>query len=87
MARLVYLMCSILSVGCTVFLFRGYLQRGTRLLLWSALSFGIFALNNIFLFVDLAVFPDLDFNGPFWRAFFSAASGSLLLFGLIWEIK
>jgi hypothetical protein len=36
--------------------------------------------------VDLILLPDLDFHGVFWRNFLSASSGTLLLFGLIWEL-
>lgn len=86
MAEIVYLLCASLSFLCTVMLFRGYHHTGTKLLLWTAFSFTLMALNNIFLFVDLALLPELNLNGPFWRNFLGASSGVVLLCGLIWEL-
>src|SRR4051794_27684850 len=86
MAEIVYLLCAVLSLVCAGMLLRGYLKSRTTLLLWSALCFAFIAANNIFLFVDLAMLPDLDLHGPFWRSFLAAGGGSVLLFGLIWEI-
>lgn len=87
MAETVYGLCALMSVVCAIMLFRGYRATRTQLLLWSSLCFGFVALNNIFLFFDLVVFPDLDLHGPFWRNFLGATAGSLMLFGLIWEVK
>jgi hypothetical protein len=86
MANLVYLLCTSFSLACAVVLFRSYRTTHKRLLLWSALSFGVFAINNVFLVVDMMLFPYQDLNGPLWRNLLGAISGSLLLFGLIWEI-
>jgi hypothetical protein len=86
MINLVYILCSALSLTCAILLFRKYRLTRTYLLIWGALSFGVFALNNIFLVVDMMIFPYEDLNGPFWRNLLSAISGLLLLFGLIWEI-
>jgi hypothetical protein len=86
MAESVYLICAGLSILCTFMLFRGYANTGTKLLLWTAVSFALMALNNIFLFVDLALLPELNLNGPFWRNILGAASGSVMLCGLIWEL-
>lgn len=87
MAELVYLLCTLMSVGCSVMLWRGYYSSQSRLLLWSAASFGLLAVNCVLLFLDLVVFPNLDFHGPVIRQALGAASGSVLLFGLIWEIS
>lgn len=87
MAEIVFLLCSILSLACAGLLLRGYRANRTQLLLWSSLSFGVLALNSIFLFVDMMIFPNIDLGGPFWRNLLGAVSGSLLLFGLIWEIQ
>jgi len=86
MAEVVYLLCAILGIACTLLLFRHYRQSKNNLLLWAALSFAFIACNNIFLFVDLAIFPQIFLHGPFWRNVLGAASGSILLFGLIWEL-
>lgn len=86
MAELVYFLCAMMSIGCAFLLFRGYLDARSQLLLWSSLCFGFLALNNIILFFDLVIFPNTDFDGPFWRNGMSSVAGSLLLFGLIWEL-
>lgn len=86
MAETVYLLCAVLSVACAVLLLRGYRQGRSNLLLWSSLGFGLLAMNNLILFVDLVVLPDLDFHGLLWRNLVSAAAGSVLLYGLIWEL-
>ncbi len=87
MAEIVYILCSALSLLCASMLFRGYRRSGARLLLWSAWCFGVFALNNLYLSIDMIIFPDVDISGPFFRNMLGATSGSLLLFGLIWEVK
>ena len=86
MNEAVFILCAVMSVGCSLMLLRGYRARGNRLLLWCALTFGFIALNNIFLCVDLLVYPEADLDGPFWRNLLSATAGSLLLYGLIGEI-
>jgi hypothetical protein len=48
------------SFSCTVLLFRGYRRRHIRLLMWSALCFGGLTINNVVLFLDLVIFPDID---------------------------
>lgn len=86
MAESVYLLCAILSILCTILLFRGYNKSGNKLLLWTAFSFAFMACNNIFLYVDLALFPQTELHGPFWRNILGALSGGILLYGLIWEL-
>lgn len=87
MAEAVYAICAFTSLICAGLLFRGFLKSHSRLLLWTALAFSFYALNCIFLFVDMALFPEVDANGPFWRNMLGAFSGGLLLFGLIWEVS
>lgn len=87
MPEVVYGLCAAMSLVCATLLWRGYRRTKSRLLLWASLSFGFYALNSTFLFVDMAVFPDIDSAGPFWRNILGAISGSLLIFGLIWEIE
>ena len=86
MAEIVYALCAVMSVACATCLFRGYRKTQTQLLLWSSLCFGIFALNNCLLFVDLVIFPDVEFNGLFWRNLLAASAGFSLLYGLIGEM-
>jgi hypothetical protein len=86
MAEIVYILSSILSIACAVLLYRGYRKNPSHLLLWSSLCFGLLAVNGTILFFDLVILPDINFNGIFWRNLISATAGSVLLFGLIWEM-
>jgi hypothetical protein len=73
------------SLACTVFLLRGYAAKGIRLLLWSGLCFVFLSLNNILLFLDLVVFPDVDLR-PF-RVGASLVGILFLLHGFVWEAE
>lgn len=87
MAESVYILSSLLSVSCAYMLFRGYRKSPSHLLLWSSACFGLLAVNNIVLFIDVLIFPNMDFGGLMMRNLAGAAAGSLLLFGLIWELS
>jgi len=82
-AEAVYILCTLTSAACAVLLLRGYLRSRARLLLWSGLCFILLALNNVLLFMDKVIFPDIDFWG--WRTGTAVAGLALLTFGLIWE--
>jgi len=86
MGEAIYILCAVMSVICSIALLKGYWSSGNRLLFWGGLCFGFLALNNIFLCVDLLVFPTMDLQGPLWRNSLSSVAGLLLLFGLIGEI-
>ena len=60
MAEIVYALCAAMSVLCAALLFRAYHRTRTKLLLWSTLCFIGLAVNNILLFVDIIVLPDVD---------------------------
>ncbi len=87
MAEAVYLTCAITSVLCAILLLRRSRHCQGQLLLWSAMCFGLLALNSLILFVDLVVLPETDIDGMFWRNLLGAGAGSTLLFGLIWELS
>jgi hypothetical protein len=80
---LMYLLCAATSILCMVLLMRGYAHSGSRLLLWSMLCFVGLALNNLLLFVDLVILPDLDLRWP--RYAVALAAISVLIYGFIWE--
>ncbi|HEX5972927.1 MAG TPA: DUF5985 family protein [Gemmatimonadaceae bacterium] len=84
-ALVVYLLCALTSLGCAVLLFRGYRQSRARLLLWSALCFACFSLNNILLIIDVRMVPEHDLSVP--RTIPSLVGIALLLYGLIWETR
>ena len=84
MASIVYLLCALTCLLCTILLARAYRRTGVRLLFWSLLCFGGLTLANVLLYVDLAIMP----SGPdlqSLRTGLSLASVGLLLFGLISE--
>jgi len=79
------MLAALTSLGCTVLLFRAYLGARLRLLLWGGLCFVCLSINNILLFLDLAVFPDLDFRP--YRLGAALAGVLFLLYGFIWEAE
>lgn len=87
MAESVYSVSTILSLACAGMLLRGYLKSPSHLLLWSSACFALLAVNNLILFLDVMIFPELDFGGLLYRNVAGALAGSLLLFGLIWELS
>jgi hypothetical protein len=85
MAEAIYLLCAGTSLLAAVLLFRMWRQRRTRLLLWSCLCFAGLTLNNVLLFFDLIVVPEVDLMA--WRTATAFASAAVLLFGLVWEAR
>jgi uncharacterized protein DUF5985 len=57
---LLYVTAILSSLACTVLLFRGYRRRHIRLMMWSAICFAGLTVNNVALFVDLVILPDLN---------------------------
>jgi Family of unknown function (DUF5985) len=82
-AAVVYLLCALTSVLCAVLLIRAYRASRARLLFWSSVCFIGLALNNIVLFADLVVVPQLDLR-PL-RDATALVALSVMLFGLIWD--
>lgn len=83
MAEVVYLLCAVTSIACVALLLRSYRRHPTQLLMWSTLCFVGLAANNILLFVDLVVVPDLDLSLA--RSGTGLGAVLLLLIGLLWE--
>jgi len=81
----VYLLCLATSSLCALLLARSYQRSGARLLLWSALSFGLLAANNFIVILDLIVLPTTDLLAL--RYGLSLAAVCLLLFGFIWDLE
>ncbi len=82
---IVYLLCLITSVVCAGLLVRSWRQTRARLLLFSALCFGLLALNNLFVVADMVLFPTIDFTIP--RQLSALAALSVLLYGFISEAE
>jgi hypothetical protein len=82
MAELVYSLCTITSLICTLLLFRAFQRTQIRFIFWSCICFAGFTLNNGLLFVDLVLFPtQINLSIPrTLPAFFGLIA---LVFGLI----
>jgi len=83
MAEVVYVLCALTSIACAAMLLRAYVGNRTRLLFWSSLCFLGLAADNVLLFVDLVLVPQIDLS--LWRNLAAFAGVSLLLYGLIWD--
>lgn len=81
--QLVYVLCALTSLACAVLLFRGYLRSKARILLWSTLCFVFLFANNVFLYLDVVVFPAM-YLSPF-RDITSLLAAAILVWGLIWD--
>lgn len=79
----VYLLCAATALACAALLMRGYHRTRTRLLLWCGLCFLMLCAENVVLFVDLVVVPDVDLVRV--RRALALAGVSVLLFGLVWD--
>jgi hypothetical protein len=82
---LVYTLCFLTSAACAFLLARNYARTGARLLLWSALCFGLLAVNNLTVIIDLLVLP--EFNLRVLRLVWALAAVNVLLFGLVWDLE
>jgi len=85
MPELVYVLCALTSMLCAGLLLRSYASNKSKLLLWSTLCFVGLAINNILLFVDLVLVPDVDLL--FVRTGSALVAFALLTVGLIWESR
>ena len=84
LAPSVYLLCLLSSAICAWLLARRYARTQTRLLLWSALCFGLLALNNLLVVIDLMVVTTIDLSLA--RLLASLSGILILLYGFIWEL-
>jgi hypothetical protein len=64
-------------------LFRGYARTRVRLLFWSGLCFAGLMLDNMMLYADVILFPDVSL--AVWRKAPGLIAIMLLLVGLIWD--
>ena len=83
MAALIYLLCALTSLACTVLLLRAYRRSRALVLFWSGLCFAGLTLNNALLVADRVLFPAVDLYTLRLSMAFIAVL--LLLYGLIWE--
>jgi hypothetical protein len=85
MSGMVYLLCAGTCLLCMLMLFRGYYRTGVRLLFWSGLCFAGLMIDNIMLYADVVIWPQVDL--AVWRKVPGLVAIMLLLFGLVWESK
>ena len=78
---LLYITAILSSLACTVLLFRGYERRRIPLMMWSAICFAGLTINNVALFLDLVIFPDINLR--LLRLVPALAGLSALLYGFI----
>ena len=78
-----YMMAVLSSLACCVLLARGYRIRQHRLLLWSAICFAGLTVNNVALFLDLVIFPDVNLR--LMRLVPALVGMMFLLYGFIWD--
>jgi hypothetical protein len=71
------------SATCAVLLLRAYAHRRIRLLMWSGICFIGLTINNVALFVDLVVFPQIDLRLA--RLTPALAGMMCLLYGFIFD--
>ena len=83
---LVYLLCILTCAGCAFLLARAYRASKSRLLLWSALCFGILGLSNLLLFADLVIYPT-TVSLIALRNWVTLAAVLVLICGLIFETQ
>ena len=83
MSAAVYVLCTVTSLLCAALLLRAYRGNGVRLLLWSGLCFVGLTADNVILFLDLIVFPDVSLR--LVRQSAALAGLGLLIYGLIWD--
>jgi hypothetical protein len=83
MAAAVYMFCAVTSIMCAALLLRTSSRSGARLLFWSGWAFACLALGNVFLFLDLALFPQRDLLMV--RNLITLGGIGMMLYGLIFQ--
>jgi hypothetical protein len=83
MAAIIYGLCALTALLCTILLLQAYRRGGYRLLLWSGLCFAGLTLNNLLLVLDKLVFPQVDLAIP--RTGVALVAMGVLIYGLIWD--
>ena len=80
---LVYTLCFATSALCAYLLGRSFRRTRSRLLFWSARCFGLLAVVNFNVVIDMLVFTQVTFRPV--RLWLSLAAVAVLLFGFVWD--
>lgn len=83
----VYVLCFLTSAACAWLLGRSYRRSGVRLLMWSSIAFALLAANNLFLVLDLVVWPQPGVDLRLPRLLLALAAGLSLIWGFIWDLE
>ena len=84
MTVVLYALCAVTSLACMLLLAKGFRATRARLLLWSALCFAGFTIQNAMLVLDRAT-PSVDLSIA--RSVPALVGVLLLVFGLVWESR
>ncbi|AXK73234.1 hypothetical protein DWG18_13725 [Lysobacter sp. TY2-98] len=85
MSIAIYVLCALAALGCAVLLGLGARRVRSRMLVWSAICFGLLTLANIVLVLDFVVFPGPDVRLWPVRQGLSVLAIGALIYGLIME--
>lgn len=83
MEKVIYTLCALTALACSVLLLRSYMRTRFRLLLWSGLCFAGLTLTNVLLVLDRLVFTQADLST--WRLSIALVSVMSLVVGLIMQ--
>ena len=82
-AELVYVLCAVTCLTCTILLARNYVRTRNRLVLWSSIAFLLLSVSNALIFIDIVLFPSVSLVTL--RHDITLMGSALLLYGLIRE--
>lgn len=85
MSAVVYLLCLFTAAAAALLLLRRYAQTRVRLLLWTGLCFVGLAVNNLVLFLDMFVVPNVDLS--LFRNVPTLLGLATLVYGMVWESR
>ena len=83
MALLIYALCALTALACSLMLFSGARRTGSRMLFWSGLCFACLSVTNLPAIADNYLFPE----NALWPLRLTSAlvAVAVLLYGLIFE--
>lgn len=85
MAELIYITCALASSTCALLLWKGYKTTGSRLIFWSGVHFGLLAIANLILAVDLVLLPG-SIDLAIIRSLITLLAVITFFFGLVTEL-
>lgn len=85
MPSLVYILCIGTSLICAFLLLRAYGRSRVKLLLWSGICFAGLTVENVILYMDQFVVPDIDLSA--FPQLIALTSRCVLLSALIWNVR